>query len=74
MPAFDWKHLDPYPEKYEARYNDHFMLRNRLIRNYAVYKLQFLRQSPFPEALIVGKTTGSISQPTSWTCTRVKRD
>ncbi len=55
MPAFDWKHLDPYPEKYEAWYNDHFMLRNRLIRNYAVYKLQFLRQSPFPEALIVGK-------------------
>lgn len=55
MPDMDWKHLDPYPEQYEAWYNDHFMLRNLLIRNYAVYKLQWLRQSPFPEAIIVGK-------------------
>lgn len=53
-PEFDIEHLDPFPEKYNAYYNDTFNLRNRLILWYNYFNIQVFNQSPV-KSVIIGK-------------------
>ncbi len=53
-PELDLAHLDPFPEKYTAYYNDTFNLRNRLVRAFNYFSIQVFRQSPV-KTVILGK-------------------
>lgn len=54
-PEFDVKHLDKFPEKYEPYYNDHFMLRDFLIKLYHIFNANYLRESPIPKKAFIGE-------------------
>lgn len=51
-PDPDIKRLDPFPVKYDKFYNDHFNLRNRLIRCFNIYNVMAYRKSPVPSVVI----------------------
>jgi hypothetical protein len=54
-PEFDIKLLDPFPEKYDKYYNDHFTLRSTLVKYYNLLNLQVFKKSPLPGKVILGK-------------------
>ncbi len=54
-PSIDYKHLDTYPNKYDAWYNDHFGLRSVGLKAYNDFSYFFLKRSPDPKSAILGK-------------------
>jgi alginate O-acetyltransferase complex protein AlgJ len=54
-PAFDWKHLDQFPSQFDAYYNDHFSLRGTGVYLYNHFCYFFLKKSPVPDRVIIGK-------------------
>lgn len=54
-PEIDIYHLDKFPKKYEAYFNDHFGLRELGLEAYNNFNYFFLKKSPTPENAIMGK-------------------
>lgn len=54
-PSFNISKLDPFPAAYENYYNDTFCLRNKLIYGFGMYNYRFLKKSPYPEGVVIGK-------------------
>jgi hypothetical protein len=54
-PVFDPGFLDPYPTEYEKYYNDHFSLRNQLVRLKSSLIVNTLHKSPMPDKVVFGK-------------------
>jgi hypothetical protein len=54
-PVLDIKLLDPFPEKYEKYYNDHFTLRSTLVKYYNLLNLRVFKKSPLPDKVVIGK-------------------
>ncbi|MCB2220382.1 MAG: hypothetical protein KQI35_08310 [Bacteroidetes bacterium] len=54
-PTLNFSYLDPFPKRYESYYNDHFSLRNRLIRYKSYLSAIVFNQSPHPDKVIFGK-------------------
>ncbi len=52
QPEFNIHFLDPFPGAFESFYNDHFELRNRLIRCFNIYNIKTFRKSPVPSVVI----------------------
>jgi alginate O-acetyltransferase complex protein AlgJ len=55
QPEIDLTLLDPFPKEFEAWYNDHFFLREKLIDGQIWWKLNILKESPFPGKVTIGK-------------------
>ena len=51
-PEFNINHLDPFPALYDTFYTDNFELRNTLIRDFNIYKVQAFRKSPVKSVVI----------------------
>ncbi len=54
-PEFKIEKLDPFPAQYEKYYDNHFSLRNKMIQIFNFIHINFLKQSPNEEQVIVGK-------------------
>jgi hypothetical protein len=54
-PTLDISHLDPFPQRYEAYYNDHFPMRFRLVDCYTRLHLYGFHASPIPDQAIIGE-------------------
>ena len=54
-PPFDINHLDPYPQGYEAWYNDSFHSRNMFLKYFYYLNVKGFSKSPIPENAIIGK-------------------
>lgn len=54
-PAMRIQKLDPFPQAYEAYYNDHFAFRNQLVKFYAELNLDVFEKCPYPDQVILGK-------------------
>lgn len=54
MPAFDIAHLDPFPVKYEAWFNDHFPYRNSSIAFLNFCDTRYFHKSPVPTEVTIG--------------------
>jgi len=52
QPTLNIKRLDPFPARYDTFYNDHFDLRNTLIKYYNIYNIRAYRKSPIPSVII----------------------
>jgi len=55
QPEFDMSLLDPFPPLYEAWYNDHFFMREKLIDLNIWSQLNIMQESPFPDKVTIGK-------------------
>jgi len=53
-PVMNINLLDPFPQKYEKYYEDHFPLRFRLIKSFNLFHIKLLNTSPI-EDVIIGK-------------------
>lgn len=53
-PQISWTGLSEFPERYERYFNDNFPLRSRMVKYYNRYKIRLLKQSPFPDRVIIG--------------------
>ena len=54
-PVLTIKNLDPYPIQYEKYYNDHFSLRQRLMKSYYDLNLLVYHKTPIPDQVVLGK-------------------
>jgi hypothetical protein len=54
-PTLIISYLDAFPKRYEKYYDDHFSLRNQLIRYKSYLSATILNQSPHPDKVIFGK-------------------
>jgi alginate O-acetyltransferase complex protein AlgJ len=54
-PELNIKLLDPFPEKYEKYYNDHFTLRSTIVKYYNLLNLRVFKKSPIPDKVTIGK-------------------
>ena len=54
-PVLNPDYLDPYPAEYEKYYNDHFSLRNQLVKLKSNLIANALQKSPMPDKVIFGK-------------------
>jgi len=52
MPEFKLTYLDPFPTKYEAYYQDHFFIRNRISKMWSEINRKVFKRSPTDKALI----------------------
>ena len=55
MPEFNPALLDPFPQSYEAYYNDHFAFRNQFLKLYADMNYKVYGKCPYPEQVIIGR-------------------
>jgi len=55
IPEVDLKHLDSFPEEFDAYYNDNFGLRPIGLKLYNNFNYFFLKKSPAPQKAILGK-------------------
>lgn len=55
QPSFNISKLDPFPNAFESFYNDGFNLRAKIIQGFNLYTLEYLKKSPIPEKVILGK-------------------
>jgi alginate O-acetyltransferase complex protein AlgJ len=53
-PSYDSILTDPFPAKFEQYYNDHFSLRNLMIKGYSFYNIILFKKSPLPDRVIIG--------------------
>ena len=54
-PELTMKNLDPFPLQYEKFYNDHFSLRQRLMKSYYDLNLLVYHKTPIPDQVVLGK-------------------
>ena len=54
LPTFDINHLDPFPSKFEAFYNDHFPFRNTMLSDLSYVYSRYFLKSPMPEKVVLG--------------------
>lgn len=54
-PEVSLRHLDPFPLAFEAYFNDHFNLRNRLVSYFNSYKINCWNKIPNPHLVYLGK-------------------
>ncbi|MEZ5195806.1 MAG: hypothetical protein R2764_05250 [Bacteroidales bacterium] len=54
-PQLNIENRDQFPFAYENYYNDHFSLRNQLVRFKSNLAIHVFRQSPMPDKVIIGK-------------------
>ncbi|HNX22282.1 MAG TPA: hypothetical protein PKG88_07950, partial [Bacteroidales bacterium] len=54
-PELTMKNLDPFPLQYEKFYNDHFSLRQTLMKSYYDLNLLVYRKTPIPDQVVLGK-------------------
>jgi len=55
MPELAFRTLEEFPGRFDQYYNDHFIFRNTLIRWNSVLKVRYLKTSPLPSKVIIGK-------------------
>lgn len=54
-PIFYIESADPYPDEFEAFYNDNFIFRQFCLNIYIYIKANILSQSPFSDKVLIGK-------------------
>jgi len=54
-PNIDFTYLDKFPSDFNKYYNDNFSVRFLLIKWHSIFTLYFLKKSPIPDKLIIGK-------------------
>lgn len=54
-PVFAWKDWSRYPAAYTAYFNDHFGLREAMIKGYSRYRFCLYHDSPVPDKVLVGR-------------------
>jgi alginate O-acetyltransferase complex protein AlgJ len=53
-PSYDSVFTEAFPKKLDQYYNDHFTLRNKMIKGYNLYNILVFKKSPLPDRLIIG--------------------
>ncbi len=54
-PVLDIKRLSSFPGEFEQYFNDHFGLRNNLVRWYSLLQFKWLKISSMPTVVVIGK-------------------
>jgi hypothetical protein len=54
-PVLDMKRLSSFPGEYEKYFNDHFGLRNDLVRWHSLLQFKWMKISSMPEVVVIGK-------------------
>ncbi len=54
-PVLDVKRLSSFPGEYEQYFNDHFGLRNDLVRWYSLLQFKWMKISSMPQVVVIGK-------------------
>ena len=54
LPKLDIKKLDPFPDKFETYFSDHFPFRNQIVKGVNKVNYNFLKISTLPNKVIIG--------------------